>query len=333
VHVTLPVLDAAAMAAAAERQSRLAKPVGALGRLEELAVWLAGVQGSWPPRQLDRVRVVVFAGDHGVAAAGVSAYPSEVTAAMVAAFATGGAAVRVLARGVGAGVRVEDLAVGRPSGRIDREDAVSRGRAEEAYAAGAAVADAEVDEGADLLVAGDMGIGNSTPAAVLAAVLTGSEPVACVGRGTGIDDEGWMRKTAAVRDAMRRVRVADAAIDPLRLLAVAGGADLAAITGFLVQAAVRRTPVVLDGVVSCACALVGDRIAPGLAAWQVAGHASTEPAQALALAALQHEPLLDLRMRLGEGTGALLAVPLLRAAAATLAEMATFDEAGVSGPA
>jgi len=333
VQVIVPDLDAAAMEAAAERQGRLTKPAGALGRLEGLSVWLAGVQGVSPPRPPERVRVVVFAGDHGVAGSGVSAYPSEVTAQMVAGFGAGGAAVNALARLVGAGVRVEDMAVGRPSGSIDREDALTDAEARAAYDRGAAVADEEVDGGADLLIAGDMGIGNTTPSAVIVASLTGTEPVLAVGRGTGIDDEGWMRKTAAVRDAMRRVRVADAAIDPLRLLAVAGGADLAAITGFLVQAAVRRTPVVLDGVVSCACALVGDRIAPGLAAWQVAGHASTEPAQALALAALQHEPLLDLRMRLGEGTGALLAVPLLRAAAATLAEMATFDGAGVSGPA
>jgi len=332
VHVILGVLDAHAMAAAAARQDTLTKPAGALGRLEGLAVWLAGVQGVCPPRQPQRVRVVVFAGDHGIAAAGVSAYPSEVTAQMVATFAAGGAAVDVLARAVGAGVRVEDISVGRPSGRIDTEDAVTRERAEEAYAAGAAVADAEVDGGADLLIAGDMGIGNTTPAAVLCAAITGAEPVAVVGRGTGVDDEGWMRKAAAVRDALRRVRAADVAGDPLGLLAVAGGADLAAIVGFLVQAAARRTPVVLDGVVPSVCALVADLVAPGIAAWQVAGHRSTEPAQRLALERLQHEPLLDLRLRLGEGTGALLAVPLLRAAVATLAEMATFAEAGVGGP-
>jgi len=332
VHVSVPAPDAAAAAAAVARQGTLAKPAGALGRLEALAAWLAGVQGVCPPRPLRRVRVVVFAGDHGIAAAGVSAYPAGVTAAMVATFAAGGAAVNVLARAVGATVRVEDLAVGRPSGRIDREDALTHEHARAAYDAGAAVADAEVDGGADLLIAGDMGIGNTTPAAVLCAALTGAEPVAVVGRGTGVDDDGWMRKAAAVRDALTRVRRAGVADDPLALLAVAGGADLAATVGFLTQAAVRRTPVVLDGVVSSVCALLADRLAPGVAAWQVAGHRSPEPAQRLALERLGLEPILDLGLRLGEGTGALLAVPLLQAAVATLAEMATLTEAGVSAP-
>ncbi len=342
--VSLPLLDEPSMLAAAERQGQLTKPTGALGRLEELAVWLAGTQACSPPRDPERVRVVVLAGDTGAAEAGVSAYPPEVTAQMVAGFGAGTAAVNVLARAAGATVRVEDICVAtdtapevsrykvrRSSGRIDVEDAMTMTETEAAYAAGCAIADEEADAGTDLLVVGDMGIANTTVAAVVCAAVTRCEPVAVVGRGTGIDDQGWIRKVTVVRDALTRVRLAEAADDPARLLSVAGGPDHAAMVGLLVQAAVRRTPVLLDGVVSCVAALVADRIAPGIASWQVAATRSPEPAQALALARLQHEPLLDLGLRLGEGTGALLAVPLLRAAAAALREMATFAEAGVSG--
>jgi nicotinate-nucleotide--dimethylbenzimidazole phosphoribosyltransferase len=336
--------DEAARAAARQRQLQLTKPAGALGRLEDLSVWLAGTQGTSPTRPLDRVRVVVFAGDHGIATAGVSAYPPEVTAQMVRNFVRGGAAVNVLARLVGAEVRVLDLAVDadlddvpaevrrhkvrRSSGRIDVEDALTQEEVERAFAAGMAIADDEIDAGADLLVTGDMGIGNTTPAAVLVGVLTGTHAATIVGRGTGIDDATWMRKCAAVRDAMHRARPVLG--DPLRLLATAGGADFAAMTGFLMQAAARRTPVLLDGVVSGACALVGQRIACQAVDWWLAGHRSTEPAHGKALHRLSLEPVLDLGLRLGEGTGALLAVPVLQAAAVTLREMATFDEAGVS---
>ena len=328
---TLPVLDVTAMEAAARRQGLLAKPEGALGRLEGLSVWMSGVQGICPPRPLLRPRVVIFAGDHGIAHKGVSAFPVEVTAQMVANFAAGGGAVNVIARLVGATVRVEDLAVGRPSGSIDTTDALTHAEAQEAYDIGRSVADAEIDEGADLLIAGEMGIGNTTPAAVLCGAITGDDPATLVGRGSGIDDNAWMRKAAAVRDALRRVRDAGAVNDPIMLLAVAGGADLAAMTGFLVGAAARRTPVLLDGMVSCVAALVADRVAPGIAAWQVAASASPEPAQALSLDLLRHQPLLDLGLHLDEGTGALLAVPLVQAAITTLAEMATFTEAGISG--
>ena len=333
-----------ARAAARERQRRLTKPAGALGRLEDLSIWLAGVQDACPPRPVERARVVVFAGDHGIARAGVSAYPPEVTGQMVRNFLAGGAAVNVLARAAGATVRVVDVAVDadlddlpadvtarkvrRGSGRLDVEDALSREEAERAFAAGRAIADEEVDAGADLLVPGDMGIGNTTPAAVLIGALTDADASEVVGRGTGVDDAGWMRKTAAVRDGLRRTRSVLA--DPLQVLATGGGADFAAMTGFLVQAAVRRTPVILDGVVSGACALVAHRIAPGAAPWWLAGHRSAEPAHARALARLSLDPVVEYGMRLGEGTGALVALPVLRAAGATLAEMATFDEAGVA---
>jgi nicotinate-nucleotide--dimethylbenzimidazole phosphoribosyltransferase len=329
--VSVPPLDEAAMAEAYERQQSLTKPAGALGKLEGLSVWLAGVQGACPPRRLARRRLVVFAGDHGVASLGVSAYPAEVTAQMVANMRAGGAACSVLARLHDVGVRIEEVSVGTPSAPISLAPAVSREVAEAAFARGVAVADEEVDAGADVLIAGDMGIGNSTVAAALVCAATGAEPVAAVGRGTGVDDAGWSRKVAVVRDAVRRASwTTYPGEPPVALLAELGGADVAALTGFLVQAATRRTPVVLDGVVPGACALAGSLMEPDLARYLVAGHRSTEPAHRLALDALGLEPLLDLGLRLGEGTGALLALPLLDAAVATLREMATFGSAGVA---
>ncbi|MFE3293690.1 nicotinate-nucleotide--dimethylbenzimidazole phosphoribosyltransferase [Rhodococcus sp. NPDC059234] len=333
--------DAAARAAADVRQTQLTKPAGSLGRLETLGGWVAACQGQCPPHLFARPRVVVFAGDHGVARNGVSAYPAEVTAQMVANFIAGGAAVNALAATTGTGVRVADIAVDadtdasvsahkvrRSSGSIDREDALTEDEVARAIAAGRAIADEEVDSGADLLIAGEMGIGNTTPATVLIASLTDTEPVAAVGRGTGVDDAGWARKTAAIRDAMRRVRPVVA--DPVALLRVGGGADLAAMAGFLAQAALRKTPVILDGVVVTAAALVAEGLAPGARDWWVAGHRSTEPAHALALQRLRLDPILDLGMRLGEGSGAVMALPVLQGAVTTLANMATFADAGVS---
>ncbi len=324
------------------RHGVLTKPVGSLGRLEELGAWVAACQGECPPRPFTRPRVVVFAGDHGVAQHGVSAYPPEVTGQMVANFLAGGAAVNVLANVAGATVRVVDLAVDsetavgdfkvrRGSGSIDRENALTLQEAEQAIEVGRKLVDDEVDGGADLLIAGDMGIGNTTPAAVLIAALTGSEPVAVVGRGTGIDDQGWMRKTAAIRDALRRAR--PVINDPVALLSTSSGADIAAMAGFLAQAAVRKTPVILDGVVVGAAAVVAEELAPGARDWWVAGHRSVEPAHALALGHLSLEPLLEFDMRLGEGSGAVAALPLVVMATRILAEMATFDSAGISGPA
>lgn len=336
--------DDALVAAAEARQLVLTKPTGALGRLEKLSTWVAATQGQCPPRPIERARVVIFAGDHGVAATGVSAYPPEVTAQMVLNFVAGGAAVNALARTAGASVRVVDMAVasdvpGVPdevtrykvrqgSGNIAIEDALTREQAEQAFEAGVAIADEEVDAGADLLIPGDMGIGNTTPAAALIGLLSSQDAAGVTGRGTGIDDEVWMRKAAAVRDAMRRGRSVRA--DQIALLATVGGADFAAMTGFLLQAAVRKTPVILDGLVSGACAMVAHRIAYRSAKWWQAGHRSVEPAHQFVLARLQLEPLLDYQLRLGEGTGALLALPIIRAAQATLTDMATFDEAGVA---
>jgi nicotinate-nucleotide--dimethylbenzimidazole phosphoribosyltransferase len=335
--------DADAAAAARARQDSLTKPPGALGRLEDLSVWVSSCQGQCPPHQFQRARVVVFAGDHGVTAAGVSAFPSEVTAQMVANFDAGGAAINVLAEVAGAGVRVVDVAVDseapvstaigahrvrRGSGNVAIEDALSGNEVIAAIQAGRDIADEEVDAGADLLIAGDMGIGNTTVATTLIAALTDTEPVVVVGRGTGVDDAGWARKTAAVRDALYRAR--SSLIDPVALLRICGGADVAAMAGFCAQAAIRRTPLLLDGVVVTAAALAADRMAPGARQWWQAGHRSTEPAHVIALQRLGLEPILDLGMRLGEGTGATVALPVLRAAVAALASMATFGEANVT---
>ncbi|WP_425427666.1 nicotinate-nucleotide--dimethylbenzimidazole phosphoribosyltransferase [Actinopolyspora lacussalsi] len=328
---------------AVARHDGLTKPAGSLGRLEELGVWVAARQGTCPPRPFDRPRVVVFAGDHGIATNGVSAYPSEVTAQMVENILTGGAAVNALAANAGAGVRVVDMAVDgetnrtisahkvrKSSGSLNVEDALTAQQAHEAVTAGRALADEEVDSGADLLIAGDMGIGNTTPAATLIAALTENEPVAVVGRGTGIDDAAWMRKTAAIRDALRRARkVVD---DPLVLLRTAGGADIAAMAGFLAQASVRRTPVILDGVVVGSAAMVAEELAPGATQWWMAGHRSVEPGATLVLEHLDLRPVLDLDMRLGEGSGAVSALPVVNAAIRVLAEMASFAEAGIAGP-
>jgi nicotinate-nucleotide--dimethylbenzimidazole phosphoribosyltransferase len=257
---------------------------------------------------------------------------------MVHAFREGTAAANALARLTGTGVRVLDISVDadlgdeelarhkvrRGSGRIDVEDAMSLAEASAALRAGMAVADEEIDEGADVLIAGDMGIGNTTPAAALVGVLTGTDAAGVIGRGTGIDDRTWMRKCAAIRDAMRRARRVQG--DTVALLAAIGGPDLAATTGFLIQAAVRRTPVLLDGIISCACALVAHDVAPHTSMWELATHRSTEPAAQAALQWLALDPVVDLGMRLGEGTGALVALPILQAAAATSSEMALLED-------
>jgi nicotinate-nucleotide--dimethylbenzimidazole phosphoribosyltransferase len=334
--------DTAAAAAARARQDTLTKPPGALGRLEDLSVWVASCQGNCPPKQFERARIVVFAGDHGVARSGVSAYPPEVTSQMVANIAAGGAAINALADVAGATVRVADLSVDadplsqqigahkvrRGSGDIAREDALTHQETLDAIDAGRQIADQEVDAGADLLIAGDMGIGNTTAATVLTAALMGIEPVAAVGYGTGIDDAGWSRKTAAVRDALFRAEPVTS--DPVALLQRCGGADLAGMAGFCAQAAVRRTPLLLDGMAVTAAALIAERLAPGARLWWQAGHLSTEPAHALALAQLGLDPILDLRMRLGEGSGAAVALPVLRAAVAALTSMASFASANVT---
>jgi len=328
--------SAEAHRSARERLAALAKPTGALGRLEDLAAWLASVQGVSPPRPLDRVRLVVLAGDHGISREGVSAYPREVTAAMVRAFVAGVAGASVLARQHGVSLRVLDLAVdddlaglpagvtshksGRPSAPLHRTDARSAAEVERSLAAGGRIAAEEIAAGADLLILGDMGIGNTTPAAALVAASLGVGAVEVTGRGTGVDEAALAHKTQVIAAALRRV--GDRADDPRQRLAALGSADLAAGVGFLLAAARAGVPVLLDGVVSVAEALVAEDLEPGVVAWCVAGHRSTEPSQRLALDKLGLEPILDLGLRLGEGSGALTALPVLRSAQLLASEMA-----------
>ncbi|GHH34449.1 nicotinate-nucleotide--dimethylbenzimidazole phosphoribosyltransferase [Streptomyces candidus] len=321
---------------AEDRRERLAVAPGTLGRLDELGEWLAAAQGTVPVRPVERAKVVLFAGDHGVAELNVSARPAGSAHLLVRAALDGASPVAVLARRVGVQVRIVDAGldcdpallpeevvrrrVRRGSGRIDIEDALTLEEAETAVRLGMAVADEEADSGTDLVVLGDLSVGGTTAAATLIAALCGTDASVVTGRGGAhIDDLAWMRKCAAVRDALRRARPVLG--DQLELLAAAGGADLAAMTGFLLQCAVRRTPVILDGVVSAACALVAQRAAFRAPDWWLAGHASGEPAQAKALDRMALNPVLDQGVTVGEGTGALLALPLVQAAAALAAEL------------
>lgn len=337
-RITPPSPEIAALAH--ERLAGLATPPGALGRIGAVGAWLAAVQGEVPPRPLTDVRLVVFAGDHGVAAHGVSAYPAAVTEAMVRTIVAGRAGVSALAREHGVAVTVLDISVDadladlpaevtarkvrRGSGAIHLTDALTRDEAERSLALGAAVAGELVEDGAQLLMTGDLGIGNTTPAAAMLAATLGLPADEVTGRGTGIDDDGWTRKRDVIAQALARVEGRTA--DPVEVLTSLGSADLAAATGFLVEASRRGTPVVLDGLMSLACAVVAEALAPGASAWWVAGHRSTEPAQTHALKSLGLEPLLDLGMRLGEGSGAVAALPVLRSGIAVLRDVALLSE-------
>jgi nicotinate-nucleotide--dimethylbenzimidazole phosphoribosyltransferase len=342
-----------AYAAAVRRHGILTKPAGSLGALEELGCRLAGMYGECPPPMTEPVALAVFAGDHGVHAQGVTPWPQEVTAQMVANFAAGGACTSVLAAGVGASVTVVDIGVATPliplpeavtsgprAARVlerrvaDGTDdlaigpAMSRDQALAALMVGVAVADELIDGGARLLVGGDMGITNTTASAALVAAFTGHSAAECVGRGTGIDDETLARKQRVIETALT-VNAPDVD-DPVAVLAAVGGYEHAGLAGLYLGAAARQTPVLLDGVISLSAALVAHALAPVAAQYWVAGHRSAEPGATLALAHLGVEPLVDLGLRLGEGSGAVLAVPLVQAAAAVLRDMATFADAGVS---
>ncbi|MFH8367353.1 nicotinate-nucleotide--dimethylbenzimidazole phosphoribosyltransferase [Streptomyces sp. NPDC018031] len=325
---------------AEERRERLAVAPGSLGRLDELGEWLSAAQGQVPVKPVERPRVVLFAGDHGIAELGVSGRPAGSAVTLVRAALEGESPVGVLARRFGVPLRVVDMSldcdpgslpadvtryrVRRGSGRLDVADTLTAEEAEQAFRAGMAVADEEADAGTDLVVLGDLSVGGTTAAGTLIAALCGTDASVVTGRGgAGIDDLAWMRKCAAIRDGLRRARPVLG--DQLQLLARVGGADLTAITGFLLQSAVRRTPVILDGVVSAACALVAQRIAFRAPDWWLAGQASGEPAQAKALDRVALDPLLDHGVTVGGGTGALLALPLVQAAAALLAELPERD--------
>jgi nicotinate-nucleotide--dimethylbenzimidazole phosphoribosyltransferase len=339
----IPPVDEAAAREARERHPGLTKPPGSLGRLEELGSRLAGMAGECPPPVPENPAVLVCAGDHGVLGRGVSPWPQAVTAAMVGNFCDGGAAVNAIAKTVGARVSVLDVGVagelgGHPLLRaskvrrgtddLSRGPAMSRDEAARAVMAGAGVAEELIESGGvDLLVAGDMGIGNTTPAACLISAFTGYPPKETTGRGTGIDNRTLKLKVNVVEEALE-VQDPDPG-DPLGVLAAVGGLEHAAIVGVILMGAVYGVPVILDGVVSNSAALVARALAPHSEGYLVAGHVSAEPGALIALEFLELEPLLDLNMRLGEGTGGLLAVPLVRAAARTLAEMTTLEELGL----
>jgi len=322
---------------------RLIKPAGSLGRIEDLGVQLAGIAGRVPPPVPEHPAIAVFAADHGVVRSGVTPWPQEVTAQMVANFCAGGAAISVLARQHEARLVVIDVGVASPltpdPALLDRKvrpgtddlahgPAMSVADANAALDAGADVANTLIDDGADLLVTGDMGIGNTTASAALVAWFTGAPPARVTGRGTGIDDEMLAAKTRVIDGALDRLT---SAATPTQVLAEIGGLEIAALAGFIVAGVARRVPVLLDGVIALAAACVADAYAPGVALGCVAGHRSPEPGSSVALAHLGLDPLIDLGLRLGEGSGACLAVPLVRSAALVLNEMATFDGAGVSG--
>jgi nicotinate-nucleotide--dimethylbenzimidazole phosphoribosyltransferase len=345
-------LDATAVADATVLHDRLTKPRGALGRLEPLGIRLAGIAGECPPPVPTPAAVAVFAGDHGVLAQGVSPWPQEVTAQMVANFCAGGAAINVIARQMGARVVVVDVGVAatlddsfddsfdgapglvrrkvrRGTADLSIEAAMSLDEARAALDVGAEVAADLVAAGARCLVTGEMGIGNTTPSAALVAALTGRPPGEVTGRGTGIDDATLAHKVAVIEAALVRHASAIAA-GPLETLAAVGGLEIAALAGFIAGGAAARVPVVIDGVIADAALLVASRFEPGVLPFCIAGHRSAEPGATAVLDHLGLDPLLDLDMRLGEGSGACLALPVVEAAARVLREMATFDSAGVS---
>ena len=335
-------LDETAIEQARERHLSLTKPPGSLGALEELGARLSGMTGEVPPPVPESPAVVVCAGDHGVLERGVSPWPREVTAAMVENFCAGGGAANVLARTVSARLSVLDVGVAkelephpllrrakRRAGTDDLSRGAAMGREEAASAvmSGAGIAEELLESGVDLIVTGDMGIANTTPAAALISAFTGRPPEEVTGRGTGIGDETLKLKIRVLEEALQ-LHEPDPG-DPLGTLAALGGLEHAAIVGLGLMGAVYGVPVVLDGVVSNSAALVAHALAPDCAGYLLAGHLSVEPGAGAALEHLGLEPILDLRMRLGEGTGGLLAVPIVRAAARVLGEMATMGEAGI----
>ena len=336
--------DGGAQAAARDRQAQLTKPPGSLGFLEDLSVRLAGIAGECPPPLPEPAAVAVFAADHGVHAQGVTPWPQEVTAQMVANFLANTAVVNVIAAQAGAEVCVVDVGVAadlpaapgllprkvrRGTADMTATPAMTREEALRAVETGIETARDLVTAGNQCLITGDMGIANTTASAALIAAFTGADPVEATGRGTGVDDATWAHKVDVVRRALDRHRPDPA--DPLGTLAAVGGLEHAALAGYLLGAAALRVPAVLDGVIACAAALAAAAFCPDAVSYMVAGHRSTEPGASRALAVLGLRPLLELDMRLGEGSGAVLALPIVQAAARVLRDVATFDSAGVSG--
>ncbi|PZF88159.1 nicotinate-nucleotide--dimethylbenzimidazole phosphoribosyltransferase [Micromonospora endophytica] len=355
-------LDESAMTAARHLQDRLTKPAGSLGALEDLSVRLAGLAGACPPPLPSPAAVAIFAGDHGVHAQRVTPWPQEVTAQMVGNFLAGGAVVNAFARQTGATVTVVDVGVATPLPHAEPDPAdpaagpggaadtgvprlvsaavrrgtrdmtvtaaLTRDEARAAVEVGIRTAEDLIDAGAGILLTGDMGIANTTPAAALIAAFTGVDAAEATGRGTGVDDQTYQHKIEVVRRALRRHHPDPA--DPLGVLAAVGGLEHAALTGLLLGAAARRVPVLLDGVIAVAAALAAVAFAPDAVGAMIAGHRSAEPGATVALRHLGLTPLVDLGLRLGEGTGALLALPVVTGAVRVLHEVATFDSAGVA---
>lgn len=337
-------LDEDAMAKAKERMDRLTKPLGSLGRLEEIAVRVAGIAGT-PLPNVENKAVIVFAADHGVVAKGVSLYPREVTAQMVMNFVRGGAAISVLSRHCDAKLVVVDVGVAAELPKhdglilrkvawgtrdISSEPAMTHEQVFEAINVGIEVAKMLINDGVRIIALGDMGIGNTTPSAAIAAVLLGKPARDVTGRGTGLDDERYEHKVAVIEAALNLHRPNPN--DPIEVLTKVGGLEIAALVGTVIACAAERIPVVLDGFITTAAAALAFKMQPLVREYMFAGHLSMEPGHRLLLDWLALEPMLNLNMRLGEGTGAVLAMHLIDAACKVLSQMATFDEAGVSGP-
>lgn len=337
-------IDVEAIRLASEHHGRLTKPPGALGRLEAAGIQLAGIAGIDPPPVPEPAGVAVFAGDHGVLAEGVSPWPAEVTAQMVVNFCTGGAAINVLARHTGASVVVVDVGVAteladmdglvkanvrRGTANLAQGPAMTIDEAIRAMDIGAEIAGTLLASGARCLITGDMGIGNTTPSAAVIAALTGRTPSEVTGRGTGIDAETLNTKVKVIEQGLR-VNDIDTNTPVVQILARVGGLEIAALAGYIVGGAAARVPVIVDGVIAAAAALAATRLVPEARGYLVAGHRSSEPGASAVLEELDLAPLLDLELRLGEGSGACLALPILQAAAKILGEMATFDSAGVT---
>jgi nicotinate-nucleotide--dimethylbenzimidazole phosphoribosyltransferase len=334
-------LDGDAMKKAAERLNNLTKPIGSLGVLEDLVIQLAGITGNFMPK-VENKMVIVMAGDHGVVEEGVSVAPQSVTTQMVYNFLHGGAGINVLARCAGAQVKVVDMGVADPalknSDLISRKvrlgtanmvkgPAMSREEALQAIKVGIEVAEGEIDQGINLLATGEMGIGNTTPSSAILAVYCDASLPMIVGPGVGLNDEGVLRKTKAIETALI-VNKPDPD-DPIDVLAKVGGLEIAGMTGLILGSAVRKVPIVIDGFISGAAALIAYKIAPQVKDYIIASHLSEEPGHKLVLEAMGLEPMLRMRMRLGEGTGAALAFNIIEAATRIMSEMATFAEAGV----
>jgi nicotinate-nucleotide--dimethylbenzimidazole phosphoribosyltransferase len=320
----MPVADAGAVSAARARESQLTKPAGALGRLEDIAAWLCAWQGRHPP-ELDDAQALVFAGNHGVTAQGISAFPAEVTVQMVANFAAGGAAINQLAKAYGAELGVIPLDLDRPTADFSAAPAMSEADCMVAFAAGWEAVRVE----ADLALVGEMGIGNTTSAAALCRALLGGSSADWAGPGTGLDGAGVARKIEVIDRAIGLH--GEAATDPLEALRRVGGRELAAIAGAVLAARYARVPVILDGYVTTAAAAVLHGLDAGALDHCLAGHVSAEPGHGRLLAAIEKDPLISLGMRLGEGSGAAVALGIVRGAVAAHTGMATFAEAGVSG--